>query len=153
MGARADQYIEQFTAANQRLIDAVQGLSDEAWKKTTAAEGWPAGVCAHHAAASTEPVAGLVHMLATTGQLPPFSTEDLDKGNAAHAIEAANCSKDEVTQLLRTSGASAVNILKGITDDQFDRRAVLGSAGELSAADLTQGILIAHLETHRASIS
>lgn len=152
MPTRASQYIEQFSTANDRLVETVKSLSDEAWKQTTTAEGWSFGVCAHHAAASTEPIAGLIQMLATTGTLPPFSTEELDRGNAEHAIAAANCTKDEVLQLLRTSGENAVRMLGTLSDEQFDRRAVFGPTGEISAAQLTEAILIGHLEGHRASL-
>jgi hypothetical protein len=153
MGARAEEYAAQFKAANQRMIDTVESMTGEEWKKTTAEEGWPAGVCAHHAAESTGPVSGLIQMLATTGQLPPFSIDDLNAGNAEHAQRAANCTKEETLALLRSGEAPTVAILRGISDEQFERKAVLGPIGEVTAGQLAELILIGHLDTHRASLT
>ena len=152
MGAKADQYTAQFKAANQQMMARVESMTDGEWKTITAEEGWPAGVCAHHAAESTGPVAGLIQMLATTGELPPFSAEALDAGNAEHAQRAANCTKAETLELLTSSEAPTVAMLQGISDEQFERRAVLGSVGEVSAGQLAELILIGHLSTHRASL-
>jgi hypothetical protein len=151
MGARANHYAAQFKAANQRMIEKVESMTDEEWKKTTAEEGWPAGVCAHHAAESTGAVAGLIQMIAAGQPLPPLSFDDLNAGNAEHATRAAHCTKQETLTLLRSSEAPTVAVLEGLSDEQFDRKGTM-PMGEASAAQVTEMILIGHLDMHRASL-
>jgi hypothetical protein len=60
--------------------------------------------------------------------------------------------KAETLELLRASQAPTVAALTGISDQQYERKGVLGPVGEVTAGQLAEMILIGHLDTHRASL-
>jgi uncharacterized damage-inducible protein DinB len=154
MSERAESLAEQFEAVNGELIAAVEAASDEDWKRTCQGEGWSVAVTAHHIASSNNAVAGFVQAIATGQQIPPITMEMIDQGNAQHALEYANCSREETLELLRDGGAQTVKRLRGLSDEQLDRTAVFAAMdnAELSAQQFAEMILIGHSKQHLQSI-
>ncbi|MEO6399148.1 MAG: DinB family protein, partial [Tepidiformaceae bacterium] len=151
MGATGESLAAKVEATNNELLETVEGLSDEQWAMKCADEGWPVGVTAHHVAESLAAVTGLVQAVANGAQVPPFTMEMLDKGNAEHAVRAANVTKAETAKLLRENIAAGSAALRGLQDDQFEKSATM-PAGEMSAAQLVEGIMVGHAGMHLAGI-
>ena len=153
MSERAAALSERFERTNQALIDAVQRCSDADWRNTCAGEGWPVGVTAHHVAMSYPAFRSFIKGIATGGEMPPFTREMLDAGNAEHAEQHAACTREETLALLRRDGQAAAEALRSLTDAQLDRTAPLALAGgsRVSAAQMAE-FMIGHPTEHLASI-
>ena len=52
MSERAEALAKRFEQVNDELIAAVEGCSDEQWRKTCSGEQWSVAVTAHHVAPS-----------------------------------------------------------------------------------------------------
>ena len=152
MGAQGEALAQQLEAVNNELIGTVEGLSDAQWRATCAPEGWPVGVTAHHLASSHEPVAGLVLAIATGQQLPPLTMAMIDQGNAQHAQQFANVGKPETVDLLRSAGAKAAGMVRGLSDEQLQQSAPVLGGPPQTAQQVAENILIGHPRQHLASI-
>ena len=151
MGARGEQLAAQLEQANNDVIATIEGLSDEQWKAVTEEEGWGVGVLAHHIADSHGDISGLVQALANGAPVPPITMDMINAGNAQHAQQFAAVSKDETLELLRSGGAKAVAVLRGLSDQQFDRSGQL-LGGTVTCQQITENILINHPRSHLQSI-
>ena len=153
MNERTTGLITRFEDANAVLIAAVEACSDADWKRTTAEEGWPVCVAAHHVAVSYPPISGLVLSIANGTPPATLTQEMLNAANAQHATEFANVGRAETLDLLRRNGQAAADALRGLKDEQLDRTAplVLFGGAEASAEQLFQA-LIGHPVEHLASL-
>jgi Mycothiol maleylpyruvate isomerase N-terminal domain len=153
MGAKCEAYAKQFEAKAEEAATVLEKLSDTDWKKVTAAEGWPVGVTAHHAAGAFEPVAGIITAVVSGQSLGDFSLKALDEMNANHAKEHANCTKAETIALHRKGVTAAAAIVRGLSDDQLAKSGrVFTDAPPMTAEQLVIGGLIGHIDEHYGSI-
>ena len=152
MSARAQELARRLDEANAELARAIEGCSDATSRSACPEEGWAVGVTAHHVAVSHQQVAGLVQMIANGQQLPPFTMDMLNQGNAAHAEQAAGCTREETLKLLRENGPAASRAISGLSDEQLDRTAEM-FMGPMSAQALIEGAMIGHAIGHLASMS
>ncbi len=143
--------LEQVNAALEREIER---CSDEDWRRTCSTEGWSVGVAAHHLAVAHASILELVQAVANGQPAPPITADMLDQYNAQHAIEFANCTRDEVLALHRRGARAAVEAVRGLDDEQLDRTApmaLLGGAPS-SAQQLIETGQIGHPKEHLGSI-
>ena len=152
MSERTEALATQFEQVNNDLISAVQSMSDEQWKKVCSGETWSVGVTAHYIATSHQPITRLVQTAASGGQMPGITPEMIDAGNAQHAQQAANCTKEETLALLRTNGATAASTVRGLSDEQLDRSAPLLGGPPTTAQQMAERVLIGHVQEHHNSI-
>jgi uncharacterized damage-inducible protein DinB len=154
MSERAEALAKRFEQVNDELIAAVEGCSDEQWRKTCSGEQWSVAVTAHHVASSHGPIAGAVQALATGQPLPPLTSEMLDAGNAEHARQFAACTRAETVELLRSGGQVAARTVRGLSDEQLDNGAEVALMGgqRVSAAQFVEMVLIGHPTNHLESI-
>lgn len=153
MSERAEGLAQKFEQVNNDLIQAVEQCSDEQWKAICKEETWPVGVTAHHIAGGTAAIAGLAQAVASGQELPPLTMEQLHQGNAEHAREHANCTKQETLDILRRDVPAAAGAVRALSDEQLDRSAqILADAPAMSAAQLIDNILIGHAAGHLESI-
>ena len=148
MGERAKALAERFEKANDDVIKAVEHSSDADWRANCADLGWSVGVTAHHIAMGHRGIGGLVQALAN-GRAPGLTPEQIDQGNAEHARQFANCTKQETLDLLRANGKSAADGVRGLSDEQLNRKAaVLAGAPELTVEQVVENVLIGHPQGH-----
>jgi hypothetical protein len=152
MGARGEAYATELRRVTNDLERTLEGMSDAAWEKKTGPEGWPAGVAAHHLAESAPQVAGLVQMIAQGQDLPPLTQDMLDQMNAQHAAQFAGCDKQETIRLLDKNTTDVEQILRGLSDEQVDKRATFFGQ-TINNQWMIENILIGHVNTHAASIA
>ena len=154
MSARAQTLAEQFEQVNQEAIAAVEACDDGAWRAVSTAEGWPAAFTAWHIGDGHATIMGLITTVANGQPPPPVTAAMLDARNAANLAEHATCSRQDVLHLLRQNGAATTNAIRGLSDEQLDRTAVLELFGgtPLSVQQLVEGVLIGHARHHLASL-
>ena len=153
MSARAETLAKQFEAKAAEMTGALEKLTDADWKKATGGEKWTVGVAAHHVASSHEPIAGILKTVGGGKPMTPFTMDMLNEGNAKHAKEFANCTKDETLALHKKGAAAAAAAVRGLSDAELDRSAtVLAGMPAMTVQQMIEGILIHHIEDHFGSI-
>ncbi len=138
-----------------QLRETIEGCNVRHWKATTR-EGWPVGVTAHHAASHT----GLAHFARAiaAGERSPladFTVDVLNQGNASHAKEFANVTREQTLAQLLTDGQAAVEAVRGLTDADLAKTAAMAFAGgaQLSARQIIEGPLLGDVQAHLDSIT
>lgn len=151
---RAQDLARQFEQVNGELIALVEGCSDQDWHTICAGENWPVNVTAHHVAVAYPFIAQLVQAVAERRSANPPSREAINAQNAQHAEQFKDCTREEVLSLLQQNGASAVELVRGLSDRQLDTISIFATMGmaSFSTADLVERILIGHPRTHMRSI-
>ena len=154
MSERSEALATAFEQANSAVIEALEGCTDEQARTICDSEGWSVAVAAHHLATGHEALASFAQLVADGKELPPITMEMIHAGNAKHAEDFASIGRDECLAALRTHGAAAAAMVRGLSDEQLDRSAPLALVGGAtwSAADVIERILIGHPLDHGASI-
>src|SRR5215468_7152853 len=116
MGAKGEAFAKQLEAKVGDAVALMEKMTDADWKQTTAGEKWTVGVTAHHIARSYEPITGIIKAITTGQTLPHFTPQMLDEMNAGHAKEFAGCTRAETLALLKQGAASAVTLVRGLSD-------------------------------------
>src|SRR5262249_28173960 len=142
----------RFERVNEALIAEVEECSEARWRATTAEEGWPVGVTAHHVAGMHRAVADLIRLVAEGGSLPPITPEQADLRNASHAEQHTGRTRGETAEPLRDNVAYAAAFVRGLDDEQLDRATPPHNFVTGSVAQLIEGFLIGHTQAHLASI-
>ena len=89
-----------------------------------------------------------------------WSVEAVAEGNAAFAEQHADVTKPQVLELLNSNTASALDLIRGLSDEQLqrgiggrDQQALLQWCGEARTVDqLIEQLLIGHVLLHRSSV-
>lgn len=153
MSTRAETLAKQFEAKAAEMTSTLEKLTDADWKKATADEKWTVGVAAHHVASSHEAIAGILKTVGGGKPMTPFTMAMLDEGNAKHATEFANCTKDETLAIHKKGAAAAASAVRGLSDAELDRSAtVLTGMPAMTVQQMIEGILIHHVDDHFGSI-
>jgi uncharacterized damage-inducible protein DinB len=153
MGTRTEALARLFETRAQQAAAVVEEVSDADWQKVTTAEGWTVAATAHHLAGAFEPVAGMAAALAAGQTLGDFTRAMLDEMNAAHARDFARCTKAETLALHRKNTAAAAAVIRGLGDDQLDRRVtVFTDAPPMTVEQFLTGGLLTHIDEHVGSI-
>ena len=152
MSERATELAERFRQANEEFIEEVQSLSGEQWLTDCPAEGWAVGVVVHHVAHGTTTIMRHIMDLLATPMGAPETGETIHRRNAEDAARFAAYSQAETLTELQHTGAAAVDLVRGLTDEQLARRGpiVVG----MRAVDVAwlAGFLMGHMEEHRQNI-
>ena len=153
MGAKGEAFAEQFEAKVEEATILLEKLTDADWKKTTAAEKWTVAVTAHHIASSYEPATRIIETIAAGRTLPHFTRATLDEMNAQHAKEFAGCTQAETIALHKKEAAAAAAAVRRLSDSELARAGtVFVGMPPVSAEELVERILLAHIEAHFGSI-
>ena len=154
MSERAADLAAKLESANEAVIAALESCTQEQLGKQCEGEGWSPTVTAHHIATSHAGIGGLASMIANGQPVPPITMDMINAGNAQHAQDFANVSREETIALLRSAGKEAVEMVRGLSDEQLDRTAPMAFAGGevWSAAQVIERVLIGHPIGHGESI-
>lgn len=155
MGTRSDELARRFEQAVDEFEKEVQSCADAQWDARCGAEGWSVGVTAQHVAGQFPLEREFIDEAAMGGRGLTYTWDDINGKNDGRAAANADCSKDEVLALLRDGAGSMAAYIRGLSDEQLDRKAPLALAGgaELSAQQLIEGpVLIEHVTGHLASM-
>ena len=152
MNTKADALATRFEQTCRDFASTIQGISDLAWNSTTSEEGWTVAAVAHHAAGSSGPISMMAQAAGTGAPMPPLTMDALHQINADHAKQYAHVSRDETLALLRETTGDAAAIVRSLSDEQLNGKAVMLFGAEMTAEQIIENVLIGHLIRHRASI-
>ena len=144
---------ERFGAFNQHLIAFVEQCPAADWQKVTQAEKWTLGVTAHHIGATHYPLIDWVQMFVEGRPLPPVTMAMVDESNRQHAEAHANCTPDEVLEILRRDADKALAYLATLNDADLERVGFFPPfATELSTGQLFSAVFIDYAQQHLDSM-
>jgi hypothetical protein len=153
---RARQLADRLQAFNDEAIHIVQALSSEQWTRICREE-WPVGVTARHIAVGHYDIIEFVRMIVRENILPDFSEEEVRQAANEHARKHADCTQQEVLDLLRENAAALIDFVSGLRDDELEQRAYLSLAGQkVSAENFIREVVLnsggEHLESIKAAL-
>ncbi|HEV8573604.1 MAG TPA: maleylpyruvate isomerase N-terminal domain-containing protein, partial [Dehalococcoidia bacterium] len=125
MTTRSEQLAQEFKKANNEFIALIERLDKRQWRARCAAEGWTVAVAAYHIGEDAPLLVDFAQMVANGKPLPDFTVDAVDSMNGEQAARNANCTKQQVLELLRRNGAEAASALRGLTDAQLDNAVLL----------------------------
>jgi hypothetical protein len=157
MGQAATKLAERLRAFSAGVIAFVEGCTDENWRKVCVQEGWSVGVTARHIGAGHFEAVGLARMVVNGEKLPEFTMGQLVEMANEHARRHADCTRQEVLEVLRRSGAALVDYVAGLSDAELARSAHLALAGgELTVQQMLEAIVLTsggeHLTHMKAAV-
>ena len=154
MGSRSSTLADRLEDSADAIITMVEDLSDADWVKVATEDGRQINVIVHHIAQSHEAVYMLVDMILAGQPLPPITPEMIQAGNAQHAEENADVSKETALVALRLVAESTGAKLRAMDDSDLDKSAefTLSPSGSISIDGIVSHIMIDHADGHLESI-
>lgn len=153
MSDRAEQLAVKLEQVTGDATKTIEEISDEQWRETCEAEGWSVAATAHHIAGGYAPISGFIQAVASGQKPPALPIDQLDQGNAEHAKQFADCSKDETLNMLREGSGGAIQAVRAMTDVQLDISGdFIAGAPPMTAEQMTQNVLIGHAAGHLESL-
>ena len=151
MNRRAKKLAERLRAFVDDVNAFVEGCSEKDWKKVCTAEEWPVGVTARHIGAGHFEAVDLARMIVSGRKLPEITMEQLAGMANEHARRHAECTREEVLDVLRRNGAALVDYVAGLSDAELDCTGHLALAGgELTAQQLIEAVVLSSGGEHLA---
>ncbi len=171
--SRGQELANRLQETTSELAAFVESLTPQEWAmRGNNAPEWqlgedekrPVGTIAFHAAAIIGmPHVPLVRDAAEGRPLDPvqgWSVEAVAEGNADFAEQHADVTKPQVLGLLNSNTATALDLIRGLTEEQLqrgigisDQQALLQWCGEARTVDrLIEQLLIGHILLHRSSL-
>ena len=149
---------ERLEDISQRFITFVSDIDDEAWSKTTDAEGWAVGVAAHHIAVGAQFVMDLAEHVAAGGEIT-WTKEFIDAANEQHADVFSDVSKVEALENVTYQLGEAVKRTRALSNGELtlplaDPWDYPYSERFLhNASDVIEVMIIDHIASHLGSIA
>ena len=155
MSERAGKLADQLDAVVTETLSTVAAMPDDKWTAFCEPEQCTVAALASHIGSSSAGVISiLVQPMAEGRPTPPITQEQLHAGNAHNARENANRPKAEALAEIRTNGYAAVAAVRGYSDEQLDKTAVLFfSPDPVTTEVVIENALINHLQEHLDSIN
>lgn len=157
MSKRAKELSRRLQAFTDEVVGFVQGCTDKDWRKVCR-EDWTVGVTARHIGAGHFQAVELAKMIVSGASLPDLTMPQLIDMANEHARQHAGCTKKEVLEVLRQTGAALVGYVAGLSDAELDRSghlALLG--GAVSAQKFLEAVILGsggeHLASMRAAVA
>src|SRR4051812_45362426 len=148
MSERARALADDFELANSELIGLVEQLSDAQWATRTDAEQWPVAVAVRHVAGAHAFISRRVRAIVEGQPLPSMPPGGIDAETAREAERYADVTRDEVLAMMRSKGADAVSLVRGLSDEQLDRQFTRPTGEVMTVVALIQNALIGHMAAH-----
>lgn len=153
MDHRKNDLIERIDKFNREVMAFVKNCSEEDWKKVCAGEDWTVGVVARHIGAGHYGAIGLVDMIVQGKKLPELNHDQIVSMANQHATEHADCTREEVLQVLAKTGQELQDFIARLDDSDLDRTAHLSMIGkEVSARDFLEMVVLQSGGEHFASM-
>jgi hypothetical protein len=154
MGKRAEALAERIAEGHRELIAFVEALSEADWRTTCPNEEWTVGVVVHHVASMLPAELDLIKTLASGQPIMGVTPEVVDRINAQHAREYADCTIEETLDLLRRNSALLVSAVRELTDAELDQAAPVSLHWDtpLTTQYFIEDHPLSHAYDHLASI-
>jgi hypothetical protein len=153
MSKHAAALSRRLQAFIDEVVDVVQKCSDADWQKVCKEEEWTVGVTARHIGAGHFQAVGLAKMIVRGEKLPELTMPQLIDMANVHARQHAGCTRKDVLEVVRQTGAALVDFAAGLSAAELDRTghvALLG--GQVSAQRFLEAVVLDSGGRHLASI-
>lgn len=153
MSTRAENLAKRIKQGAQELAAFAEGCSDAEWQTKIDNEGRMVGTLVHHVASAYPAEIGGVNIL-IKGEGLDVPWDAVHQGNAEHAENNANPSKEEALELLKQNSEAAATAISALTDEELDTvgSIALNHNTPLSTQFFIEEHPIAHPYSHLASI-
>jgi hypothetical protein len=119
---RADALADRVEQGARELKAFAEGLSDAQWQTLCPNEGRTVGVLVHHVASAYMGELHFVQIMANgEGGFSGVTWEMIDQGNAAHAQDNADVTKEDALELLQKNVSVVAASIRELTDEQLDK--------------------------------
>ena len=155
MGERSAKLADDFEQAIAEFAKTIEQIPDQQWSDKGGPEGWTVAAVAQHVSGQFPLEMEYITAAAEGKDMPVYSWDDINSKNDSRADKNSAASKADVLRELREGSSSTAVYIRGLTDEQLDRKGKLALAGgaEVSAEQLIQGgVLIDHVRGHMKSI-
>jgi hypothetical protein len=155
MGQRAAGLADQFERAVGELAQFIEQCPEATWSAICNAEGWTVAQAAQHVSGQFPLEMEYITAAAEGRALPTYTWEDINGKNDGRAARNKGVSKADVAKELRDGAASTAAYLRGLSDEQLDRKSALALAdgAMVTTQQLIEGgVLIDHVNGHLASM-
>jgi len=143
---QGDALARRFELANERVIRVLEQSRGSRARRLGASVRTSFVADARHVAEAHLSLARFVQAVATGRPLPPLGSGCAD-ARTRRPERLVPSDDAETLELLRSHGALAASLLRGLSDDQLERSSSYFGT-KLSAAQLVDELLIAHIEEH-----
>jgi hypothetical protein len=154
MSQRAAALADAFESLHVQVVRAVTDATPEQWGNLMTDEQWPAGFGFYHLAEGYSLVYGWIDAGAAGPgpvQLDPAAN---DAANARCLAAHRDCERQEVLGLLNARGQRLAERVRGLTDEQLAKAAIVIPDGTTrSVEEVASGPMLGHLRMHMASIT
>jgi uncharacterized protein (TIGR03083 family) len=141
---------EELVAAQQRLLQTLDGLTAEDWARLSPNEGWTVrDLLTHLTTSETGFVSGLRRMAAGEGGVP--ADFDPDRWNASQLRRRGDSAPDQLLGEITASHADMLALLDTLDDVALDQRGYLSTGGEGSTEDNFR-LVASHKRSHTEDI-
>lgn len=151
---QSEELARKFEETNRQFIQAVERCSEDKWRSTPPGEQRSVGTIAHHVASSHMAIAGIAQSVGAGAPAPPITMEMIDQGNAQHASQNPNPSREETIGLLQRDGGKAAGVIRSMTDDQLAKTLTMPAADSpITTAQFIEMVGIGHPAGHMQSLT
>lgn len=155
MSQRSEQLARQFEEAVAGLAKAIEYCTEKQWAAVCNDEGWTVAQTAQHVSGQFPLEMTFITADADGKPLPALTLDELNEKNGTRAGKNSAVTQAAVLDELKTGAASVSAYIRGLSDEQLDRKGAFGLANgaEVSTQQLIEGgVLIAHVVGHTESI-
>ena len=152
MNQRGKELSQRLQAFIDELTDVARSLTDEDWKKVLPFEQWPMGAALHHMVAGHLGITSLARMIVNGEKLPEITMDGLKEMANQHAREHADCTREEVLEILAKNSKEVVSFAAGLSDEELDRTGFLAATGDVSTQQIIEYVVLMSAGEHLANI-
>jgi hypothetical protein len=150
---RSGELANRFNILSQEFIKAIEGCTPTQMRATCAGEQCTVAALGAHVAIVHQLATDWVQRAASSLPLPPVTMADIDEANGRQFKRDAGRPKHEVLEALRTNGAQASRLVRGLSEHELDQATYSALfQREVTTEYLIRNVLIADVEMHLASV-
>lgn len=123
VGRRAGALADRLEQGAQALAAFASRLTEAQWQSRVPGDGRRVGVIVHHVASVYPLEIQLAQTLAAGRPVEGVTMADVHEGNARHAMEHADATREATLDLLRRNSAVAAAAIRALGDAELDRGA------------------------------
>lgn len=153
MSDRARTLADQFGEQSRAFIATIESLPPGQLQTHCPGEQCTVAALGAHVAGIHRLAGGWIQTAALSQPLPSITMATIDQENMTQFAKDANRPKDEVLEELRRDGAQAARLVRGLSDEEMDKRQYFTLFGrEVTTEDLVRNVLIADVQAHLATL-
>ncbi len=153
MNKHAAELAARLEAFYKEITSLVETCSQEDWNKVLDWEQWSVGVTTRHLAAGHLDMVGMAQMMVSGQPLPDLTMDQIVEMANQHAREHADCTREEVLDLLSKNGPALVNYVSGLSDEELERTGEMeATGGPVTTRQLLEYVVLESGGEHLANL-